>query len=360
MEREKPRIDPEFAALLPKPTPERVNDLLKQLEAEGCRDPLVVWSEENIIVDGHTRFDLCEIRRIPYEVTYLDFDSRDAVFDWMCANQLSRRNLTDDERAYFIGKQYLQKKKTHGGQVPGKGDSTSESPSPKTAEIIAKANKVSTGTVHTDAKFAEAVDAHEKAKPGSKEKILRGEAGPKKKVIETAPILCQRCKQNGPARNCRWCAEEADKKRAEKAAKKKDDPPFIDHRKLPVAPQVESEENDLLTSCEKGGGHPFLELMKEVTALSKKLTKAMKGESEDSVRLYKYFIAAGLVDHAAKDNAASFLPLKGVVKVMDLAGGGGKELSEQNVRNQYAYACGEKVWIPPLTKRRRDAKKARR
>lgn len=356
---EKPRIDPEFAAFLPKPTAERVGELLAQLQSEGCRDPLVVWSEENILVDGHTRFDLCEIHSIEYGVKYLDFDSRDDVFDWMCANQLARRNLTDEQRTYYIGKEYLLKRKKHGGEQVVSGATRP----PKTEEIVAKSNDVSPKTVRNSAKFAEAVDAHEKKKPGSKEKILRGEAGPKKKVIETAPVLCYRCQKNGPARNCRYCAEEAAQKAAAKKAKKPDAEVFVDHRKLPVAGETESPEADLLTSCEKGGGHPFLELKESVKNLSADFTKACKDHGEDSQRLHLYLGYCGLLEHIPdedpkKHNRAKFILLKGVSKIIEMAGQGGKELSQKKVVAEWMLASGG--YIPPLTRRRRDAKAGKR
>lgn len=206
-----PLIHEPFAKLLPVRTNEEREALRKQLKEEGCLDPLRVWSERNWLVDGHTRLEICEQERIPYEIKYLDFDDEEDATDWIVTNQLARRNLTDEQRAYFIGKQYLVRKKKQGGDHSGASDHFDHL-LPKTAEIVAKENHVSAPTVRRNARFADAVDAHEAKKPGAKERILNGHAGPKKKIIETAPILCQRCRDNGAARNCKYCEEERSKK----------------------------------------------------------------------------------------------------------------------------------------------------
>jgi transcriptional regulator with XRE-family HTH domain len=70
--------------------------------AEGCRDPLVVWREENVLVDGHHRFEICERHGIPFHVVYRSFPDIQAVKVWTITNQLSRRNLDKTERNQWI------------------------------------------------------------------------------------------------------------------------------------------------------------------------------------------------------------------------------------------------------------------
>lgn len=231
----------------------------------------------------------------------------------------------------------------------------------ETAEIIAKEHDVSPRTVQNAAEFAAAVDAHEAVEPGTKEKILRGEAGPKKQVIETAPILCQRCKAGPVARNCRYCAEEADKSAAKKRAKSAvpPSPGTNDPRKLPPVIVPVNEDAEGVTSCEAGGGHPFLDILTDISRLTAKITKAVNlgvhGGGEDHYRLNEYLAWNGLLEW--KDGKASFLPLRGVSKVVDLAGAGGKLLTKAKVEREYLMACGGiRPWIPPVTARRRAEK----
>lgn len=92
------RIDPEFQALIPALSAEEYEQLEANILAEGCRDALVVWRGENILVDGHNRYEICARHDLPYRVEYRDFDSRADVKVWMLKNQLGRRNLPEPIR----------------------------------------------------------------------------------------------------------------------------------------------------------------------------------------------------------------------------------------------------------------------
>lgn len=93
------RIDPEFRSLIPPLTAEERAGLEEDIKRDGCRDRLIVWQEEGILLDGHNRFDICTSNGIPYEVTLESFASRDDAQLWMLRNQLHRRNLTELDRA---------------------------------------------------------------------------------------------------------------------------------------------------------------------------------------------------------------------------------------------------------------------
>src|SRR5262245_33582433 len=47
------RVDPEFAALIPPLSAEERQRLELSLLEEGCRDPLIVWKDHDILLDGH-------------------------------------------------------------------------------------------------------------------------------------------------------------------------------------------------------------------------------------------------------------------------------------------------------------------
>lgn len=59
------KIDKEFAALIPALSPDELAQLERSLLAEGCRDPLIVWKEKNILLDGHNRLSICRQHDIP-------------------------------------------------------------------------------------------------------------------------------------------------------------------------------------------------------------------------------------------------------------------------------------------------------
>lgn len=73
---------------------QRIKMLEGQIIEEGCRDPLVVWRETNIIVDGNTRYDICMRNSIPFAVVFMHFDSKSEAMQWAKENQSNRRNMT--------------------------------------------------------------------------------------------------------------------------------------------------------------------------------------------------------------------------------------------------------------------------
>ena len=90
-------IDNEFKNLIPPLTPDERKGLEESILSEGCRDALIAWN--GVLVDGHNRYEICEKYGLPFSVTETDFESRDAVIEWIIKNQFSRRNLPLYERA---------------------------------------------------------------------------------------------------------------------------------------------------------------------------------------------------------------------------------------------------------------------
>ena len=76
--------------------------LARNIIENGCRDPLVVWKENNSIVDGHNRYDICKELGVPFDVKYMSFDSIASAKDFMVNNQLIRRNLSSFEKVELL------------------------------------------------------------------------------------------------------------------------------------------------------------------------------------------------------------------------------------------------------------------
>lgn len=70
-------------------------------------------------------------------------------------NQLNRRNITDGQRTYLLGKRYKEEKKENGGDRKSVPQREEVKP---TAQKIAEQNKVSHATVERAEKFADVVD----------------------------------------------------------------------------------------------------------------------------------------------------------------------------------------------------------
>jgi len=101
-------IDREFRDLIRPLMKDEYRHLEQNLLADGCREPITVWKD--IIVDGHNRFEICSRLGIPFEVRERHFDNREEAIIWICANQLGRRNISDETRRYLIGKRYEAEK----------------------------------------------------------------------------------------------------------------------------------------------------------------------------------------------------------------------------------------------------------
>ena len=153
-------IDLEFQSFIPPLTATERSHLESLLLGEGCREPLVVWAEEGILIDGHNRYEICQAHRIPFQVVGRSFPDREAVLRWMIANQLGRRNLPPRLASYLRGKHYqLSKKKVGGnGSNQYREQLGKNCPIASTAELLAAEYKVSPRTLKNDARFAYSVD----------------------------------------------------------------------------------------------------------------------------------------------------------------------------------------------------------
>lgn len=96
-------IDPEFRDLIPPLIEEDRKNLEESLVKEGCRDALVVWND--VLVDGHNRYEICQAHGIPYKTVEKEFRNRNEAMLWMIQNQLSRRNLDAFDRITLALKQ---------------------------------------------------------------------------------------------------------------------------------------------------------------------------------------------------------------------------------------------------------------
>jgi N6-adenosine-specific RNA methylase IME4 len=168
-------IDPEFKALIPPLAPEELAQLEANIVKDGCRDPLVTW--QGTLIDGHNRHDICTRHGIPFETVEMEFTDRDAVMDWMDANQLGRRNLTNDQRSYLRGRRYNRTKKDAHDGGRGKtrsGEVAEEVAATNTAESIAKQHGVSERTIRSDGKKAEALEKLAKTNPEAAKAVTDG------------------------------------------------------------------------------------------------------------------------------------------------------------------------------------------
>ena len=77
---------------------------------------------------------------------------------------MGRRNITDEQRTYLIGKEQEARKKQHGRPPIEKGTKTDLFPVGKTAQIVADEHGVGYGTVMRAEKYAQGIDIIGQAK----------------------------------------------------------------------------------------------------------------------------------------------------------------------------------------------------
>ena len=184
-------IDKDFKNLIRPLQKKEYLQLEANLLADGCRDPIITWN--GIIIDGHNRYELCMRHQISYAVVEMEFDCRESVIAWICANQLGRRNITEETRKFLIGMQYESEKLAHSlknargknqycepeGElsctISDSNEETGTSPSGHvTAQRIAQENQISGGTVLKYAIYTRALEAIGQKAPEIVPKILSG------------------------------------------------------------------------------------------------------------------------------------------------------------------------------------------
>jgi len=170
-------IDKEFVGLCPDLTVEEHANLEASIADEGCRDEIIVWANhKDTILDGHHRYEICDRLKTTFKTTALKFETREECIVWIVANQLGRRNATEEQKSYLRGKRYQAEKRTDGGHGDQKSGDHSDTPIP-TAAKLAEEYGLSAPTIKRDAAFAEAVDTiAEAAGPDAKVEILAGDS----------------------------------------------------------------------------------------------------------------------------------------------------------------------------------------
>lgn len=160
-------VDPEFAGLIPPLTVEEDSALEDSIRSHGCRDPLVVWStpDGDILLDGHNRYRHCTFYKTPFAVVAApSVRTRDEAIRWMIDNQLARRNLPPEHKAFLMGKRYNQSKvrttfrgNQHTlGTHHGDGDHAADLG--PTAQRLAQEYRVSVPTIERAGQFAAAIE----------------------------------------------------------------------------------------------------------------------------------------------------------------------------------------------------------
>jgi len=171
------RIDEELKNYIHKPTEEELRGLEALILADGIREPLVVWAEEGILIDGHNRLAIAQRHNLPYTTIEQSFDDRTAVKLWMIDNARGRRNIPKHalielgfERAKLLKPKAEKNMSARKGNQPGASFQESEKLEPiNTVKEAADYAGVSVDTAAKYKKVTESGDTNTKAKMESGE-----------------------------------------------------------------------------------------------------------------------------------------------------------------------------------------------
>lgn len=192
-------IDEEFKKLIPPLSKEEFKILEDNILKDGCIDPICTWND--IIIDGHNRYKICKKHNVVFKIHEISFTQREEVKNWICSNQLGRRNISEETKKYLIGKRYEMEKsllKNSKGRNQYSEDKKlneeirkerNVNHKPLTAIKLGKEYQVSCRTVLGYATYAKAIDTLEKDEPELTQKILSGEINiPQCQVVKISKL----------------------------------------------------------------------------------------------------------------------------------------------------------------------------
>ena len=203
------KIDPDFESLLPALSDEE----FLGLEEDICKrrkvyDPILVWSKDNSIIDGHNRYKIILAHKIEnYTIEPMDFDKKSDVMDYIINHQLSRRNLKKSELVQAYSK-FEEEKAKEAKARKAKGDNQ------HTKSHSSNLNEGSAEPIRTAAEVAKKIGVSENTyrdmktivEKGSHEQIARMDKGGKGNGVSA---IAKEIKDGIPDghRKCRVCGE---------------------------------------------------------------------------------------------------------------------------------------------------------
>ena len=180
------KVEERFKKLIPPLSEEEFKQLEENIIRDGCREPLSIWN--NIILDGHNRYEICTRLQIPFSIVRISLRNREEAIAWICANQIGRRNISDVTRRYLIGKRYEMEKILGVHNARGINQYTKREPKPKivtehrfdetatvTAERLGREYRLSHAAISKYGVYANAIDSLSKTVPELTEKIITGQ-----------------------------------------------------------------------------------------------------------------------------------------------------------------------------------------
>lgn len=143
------RIDPQFQSIFDQQSPEQESILEDKIKREGFLEPITVWDEKGILLDGHMRVRVCTRLGVTPTVQRMSFPNRNLARLWAIQHQRCRRSLSAEREKYFMGEAY-NIMVAEGLVAAKRGESL--------VDVIAERYEVDPKTVQRNAAFAKQLD----------------------------------------------------------------------------------------------------------------------------------------------------------------------------------------------------------
>lgn len=186
-EKRKFKISKDIRELITAPTPHERAQLIANIERDGIREPLTVGiidGSDPVLLDGYNRYSIAKAKGLPFKIKTLRFNNIQEAHNWVINNQLGRRNITEEQRRYLIGKLYADLRPAQ-GQHAGESEN-GDVPETVSADELGAKYGVTGRTVRRSEQFAAVLDRLDHK---TRDKILSGEVRvTDKQLMEAAEL----------------------------------------------------------------------------------------------------------------------------------------------------------------------------
>lgn len=177
-------IDPDFKLLVQPLEPNNRKLLEDNIRRSGCARNIAVW--RNIILQDFELYEICKKYGKPFNIVTANSSSREEMMIWVCKQQLSRQDLSEEMYRYLIGKRcdlectlaaHELSKKRMGlrfGEPFAQSDLPSGDSTTQIRERLGNEYHISYGTVRKYCVYASGVETMYKISPKFVTEVLIG------------------------------------------------------------------------------------------------------------------------------------------------------------------------------------------
>lgn len=165
------KTDPDFIFLIQPPSQKYIEHLEEYIVDNGCPDYITIW--DDVILDGHIRYEICKEWSIPFRVKSVELDNRNLAISFICRMQMKRTDLTTEYQRYLIGKLFISE--CLYAKVLSSNKQTNDNGIYRTTDIAVRLGteyNMSYGTINKFYRYAKAIDKIAEKSPELARRIL--------------------------------------------------------------------------------------------------------------------------------------------------------------------------------------------